>query len=84
MEAFQRSGDFRSLLPLNARLVIVPHATATKVLGLDRRFAVRESVAQPLMIEAEKVIAQKLESAVVSKESVYTVMVDGAALLSDY
>ena len=84
MEAFQKSGDFRSLLPLNARLVITPHATATKVLGLDRRFAVRESVAQPLMIEAEKVIAQKLESAVVSKESVYTVMVDGAALLSDY
>ncbi len=69
---------------LNTRLVVAPNATATKVLALDSRFAVRESVAQPLMIEADKVINQKLETAVVSKESVYTVMVDGAALLSDY
>lgn len=83
-EMFQRAGDFRSVHPINSRLVIAPHATATKVVALDSRFAVRESVAQPLMIEAEKVIAQKLETAVVSKESVYTVMVDGAALLSDY
>ena len=83
-EAFQRSGDYRSFQPVNARLVVAPHATATKLIGLDSRFAVRESVAQPLMIEAEKVINQKLETAVVSKESVYTVMVDGAALLTDY
>ncbi len=83
-ETFQRAGDYRSFHPINAKLVIAPNATATKVLALDSRFAVRESVAQPLMIEAEKVINQKLETAVVSKESVYTVMVDGAALLSDY
>jgi len=83
-QSFQRSGDYKSLYPVNAKLVVAPHATATKVLALDSRFAVRESVAQPLMIEAEKVINQKLETAVVSKESVYTVMVDGAALLSDY
>lgn len=83
-ESFQRSGDFRALQPLNARLVIAPHADETKLVALDSRFAVRESVAQPLMIEAEKVINQKLESAVVSKESVYTIMVDGAALLCDY
>jgi len=83
-ELFRRSGDYRSFLPMNARLVIVPHATATKVIGLDSRFAVRETVAQPLMIEAEKVISQKLEKAVVSKESVYTIMVDGATKLSDY
>jgi len=83
-QSFQRAGDYRSIYPVNAKLVVAPHATATKVLALDSRFAVRESVAQPLMIEAEKVINQKLETAVVSKESVYTVMVDGAALLSDY
>jgi len=83
-ELFSRAGDYRSFLPVNARLVIVPNATTTKVLAIDSRFAVRESVSQPLMIEAEKVISQKLESAVVSKESVYTVMLDGAALLSDY
>lgn len=83
-ELFARSGDYRSFLPVNAKLVIVPNATATKIIGLDSRFAIRESVAQPLMIEAEKVINQKLESAVVSMESVYTIMVDGAAKLSDY
>ena len=83
-EPMQRSGDFRSLMPVNSKLVIVPNGTATKLIGMDAHFAVRESVSQPLMIEAEKVIAQKLETAVISKESVYTVMVDGAALLSDY
>ncbi len=83
-ELFQRSGDYRSFLPVNARLVEVPHAVETQILGLDTRFAVRETVAQPIMIEAEKVINQKLETAVVSKESVYTIMVDGAALVSDY
>jgi hypothetical protein len=83
-ELMQRSGDYRSFYPVNARMVVAPNATSTKIIGLDARFAVRESVAQPLMIEAEKVISQKLESAVVSKESVYTVMVDGTALLSDY
>ena len=83
-ERFQRTGDYASFLPVNARLVVTPNATATKVVGLDARFAIRETVAQPIMIEAEKVINQKLESAVVSKESVYTIMVDGAAMVSDY
>ncbi len=81
---FHVSGDKKSFLPVNAMLVRVPNATATKVIGLDSRFAVRETVSQPLMIEVDKVINQKLESAVVSKESVYTIMVDGAAKLSDY
>lgn len=83
-ELFNASGDYRSLLPVNARLVVVPNATATKIVGIDARFAVRETVSQPLMIEVDKVINEKLESAVVSKESVYTIMVDEAALLSDY
>ena len=83
-ELFTKQGDYRSFLPVNAKMVVAPTAVATEIIGIDSRFAVRESVAQPLMIEAEKVINQKLESAVVSKESVYTVMVDGAALLSDY
>ncbi len=83
-ELFQRTGDYRSIQPVNARLVVAPNATATKVIALDRRFAVRESVAQPLMIEADKIINQKLEKVVVSKESVYTIMVEGTALLSDY
>jgi len=83
-ELIRRSGDYRSFLPVNAKLVITPNATATKIIGLDSRFAIRETVAQPLMIEVDKVINQKLESAVVSKESVYTIMVEGAGKLSDY
>ncbi len=83
-ELFTKTGNYHSFLPVNARLVIAPNATATKVIGLDSRFAVRESVTQPLMIDVDKVINQKLEQAVVSKESVYTIMVDDAALLSDY
>jgi hypothetical protein len=83
-EVFQRTGDYRSFLPVNTKLVVVPNATATKFAALDHRFGIRESVAQPLLIEAEKVISQKLESAVLSKESVYTIMVDDAIAVSDY
>ncbi len=82
--AFNNTGDYRTFLPLNTRLVAVEGATATKFAALDHRFAIRESVAQPLIIEAEKIISHKLESAVVSKESVYTIMVDEAVAMSDY
>lgn len=81
---FSNSGDYRNFLPLNTKLVVVENATATKFAALDHRFAIRESVAQPLLIEAEKIISHKLESAVVSKESVYTIMVDEAIAMSDY
>lgn len=83
-ELFARTGNRHSFLPVNAKLVVAPNATATEVIGLDSRFALRESVTQPLMVDVDKVINQKLEQAVVSKESVYTIMVDDAALLSDY
>ena len=81
---FTGQGDYRSFLPINTKLVVCPGATATKIAALDHRFAIRESIAQPLLIEAEKVISQKLESAVISKESVYTIMVDDALAISDY
>jgi len=83
-ELFRQQGRYQGLLPMNAKLVVAPNATATQFAALDKRFAIRESVAQPLMIEAEKVISQKLESAVISKESVYTIMVDDALKASDY
>ncbi len=83
-ELFQKTGRVSSLMPMNAKLVVVPNATSTKLMGIDGRFAIRESVSQPLMIEADKVIERKLETAVVSKEAVYTVMVDDARKLLDY
>jgi len=81
---FRKTGDYRTFRPVNAKLVVTPNATATKLAALDHRFAIRESVSQPLMVEAEKVISQKLESALVSKESVYSIMVEEAMSLSDY
>ena len=72
------------LLPMNAKLVICPGATATILVGLDARFALRETVAQPLMIEADAIIEQKIEQAVISKESVYTILLDDASFKSDY
>jgi hypothetical protein len=83
-KSFEVSGDYRTFLPMNCKLVECAGATATKFAALDHRFAIRESVAQPLLIEAEKVLTQKLESAVISKESVYTIMVDDALAVSDY
>jgi len=83
-QLLQTSGKIANLLPMNARLVPVPGATATEIMAIDARFAIRESVSQPLMIEADKVIERKLETAVVSKESVYTVMVDEARAFLDY
>jgi hypothetical protein len=83
-ELFARTGDYRAFRPVNAKMVVAPNATATKLAALDHRFAIRESVSQPLMIEAEKVISQKLESAIISKESVYSIMVEEAIGLCDY
>jgi hypothetical protein len=83
-ELYRRTGDYRAFRPVNARMVVVPNASDSKLAGLDHRFAIRESVAQPLMIEAEKVIAQKFESAIVSKESVLSIMVEEAIGLLDY
>ncbi len=83
-ELFQRTGSYGTFLPVNAKLVAAPSATETRIMALDSRFAIKESVSQPLMIEADKVIERKLETAVVSKESVYTVMVDDARKLTDY
>jgi hypothetical protein len=84
LQSLNQSGNYHAFMPMNTQLVICTGATATKFAALDHRFAIRESVAQPLLIEAEKVISQKLESAVVSKESVYTIMVDDAVAVSDY
>ena len=83
-QLFSQQGRYQGLLPMNAKLVVSPNAVSTKFAALDKRFAIRESLAQPLMIEAEKIITQKLESAVISKESVYTIMVDEAIRTSDY
>jgi hypothetical protein len=74
----QKSEKLTGLLPMNAKLVVAPNGTASTLCGIDARFAFRETVAQPLMIEADKIIEQKIEKAVISKESVYSVLIDDA------
>mgnify|MGYP006302023981 CR=1 FL=1 len=83
-ELIQRTGDYRAFRPVNAKMVVAPNAESQKLAAIDSRFAIRESVSQPLMIEAEKVVSQKLESAIVSKESVHSIMVDDAIAISNY
>lgn len=79
-----RIGDYRTFLFVNAKLVVVPNATASKIVALDHRFAIHESVRQPLMVEAEKVISQKFEGALISKESTYSIMISGAVVICAY
>ena len=83
-DLFSVSGSIRSFLPFNAKIAVVPSARESVLTALDKRLAIRESVAQPLMVEAEKIISATLESAVVSKESVYTVLYDEAMYKSDF
>lgn len=78
------SGKMTGLLPLNAKLVICPNASTNNIASLDARFALRESIEQPLMIEADKVIEQKLEKSVISKSSVITNMIDGTYFTMDF
>lgn len=83
-QTFAKVGDYQGISPFGSKLVRVNFAEATELIAIDRRFAIREAVAQPLTVEAEKIINAKLESAVVSKESVYTVMLENAVKLCDY
>jgi len=52
--------------------------TAKETALIDRNFGVRCAKSQELMIESEKIINRKIESAVVSEEAVYSVIADGA------
>lgn len=78
---FQNSGEL--MTPLGAEMFQVDTTaagapTATVIAVMDKRFAVREAIAQPLMVEAKKIIELKFEEAVISEESVFSVIADGA------
>jgi len=78
---FQKTGKL--VTPIGSELKQINTApsgapTGTKIVFLDKRFAVRETSAQPLMVESKKIIELKFEEAVVSEESVFTVLADGA------
>lgn len=78
---FQRTGEL--VTPVGGELFQVDTApsgapTATVIVTLDRRFAVRETISQPLMVESKKIIELKFEDAVISEESVFSIIADGA------
>ena len=78
---FQANGEITS--PLGASLIRSDEVPADLVIGLDNRFAIEEVVSQPLMVEYDKVIEQKIEEAVISESVSYAKVVKDAALVLD-
>jgi hypothetical protein len=78
---FQKTGDLVS--PLGSSLVRCDDVPSDLVIGLDNRFAMEEVVSQPLMVEYDKVIEQKLEEAVISESVAYAKVIKEAGLVLD-
>jgi hypothetical protein len=78
---FQKTGDLVS--PLGSTLIRCDDLASDLVIGLDNRFAIEEVVSQPLMVEYDKVIEQKLEEAVISESVAYAKVIKEAALVLD-
>jgi hypothetical protein len=78
---FQKTGELVS--PLGSTLIRCDDVPTDLVIGLDNRFAVEEVISQPLMVEYDKVIEQKLEEAVISESVAYAKVIKEAALILD-
>ena len=79
--SFQANGEITS--PLGATLIRCDEVPADYVIGLDNRFAVEEVVSQPLMVEYDKVIEQKIEEAVISESVAYAKVIKESSLVLD-
>jgi hypothetical protein len=78
---FQMSGEITS--PLGATLVRCDEVPTDYVVGLDNRFALEEVFSQPLTVEYDKVIEQRLEEAVISESVAYAKIIKDASLVLD-
>ena len=78
---FQSSGEITS--PLGATLVRCDEVTDDVIVGLDNRFALEEVFSQPLTIEYDKVIEQRLEEAVISESVAYAKIIEDAVRVLD-
>ncbi len=78
---FQKTGELIS--PLGSTLIRCDDVPADMVIGLDNRFAIEEVITQPLMVEYDKVIEQKLEEAVISESVAYAKVIKEASLVLD-
>ena len=79
--SFQANGEITS--PLGATLIRCDEGPADYVIGLDNRFAIEEVIGQPLMVEYDKIIEQKIEEAVISESVAYAKVVKDASLILD-
>lgn len=79
--SFQANGEITS--PLGATLIRCDEVPSDYVLGLDNRFAIEEIVGQPLMVEYDKIINQKIEEAVISESVAYAKVIKEASLVLD-
>ncbi|MCP4634537.1 MAG: hypothetical protein GY855_16535, partial [candidate division Zixibacteria bacterium] len=78
---FQTSGEMVS--PLGAKLIRCDEVPVDYVIGLDRRFAMEEVISQPLLVEYDKIIDQKIEEAVISESVAYAKIVETASKILD-
>lgn len=78
---FQSTGELVS--PLGARLVRCDEAPDDLVIGMDHRFAIEEVITQPLTIEYDKIIEQRIEEAVISESVAYAKVIKDAAKVLD-
>ena len=78
---FQATGELVS--PLGSTLIRSDEIPTDLVLGLDQRFAIEEVIAQPLMIEYDKIIDQKFEEAVISESVAYAKVINGSSMVLD-
>jgi hypothetical protein len=79
--SFQANGEITS--PLGATLIRCDEVPSDYIIGLDNRFAIEEVVSQPLMVEYDKVIEQKIEEAVISESVAYAKVVRESSLVLD-
>jgi hypothetical protein len=80
-KVFQSTGEFVDAMGAKMKQVdATPGATptATVIVTLSSKHAVREVVGQPLSVEADKIINRKMEECVVSMEKAFSIVCDGA------
>ncbi|HUU45144.1 MAG TPA: hypothetical protein VM118_05365 [Acidobacteriota bacterium] len=78
---FQRTGELVS--PLGSSLVRSDEVATDLIIGLDKRFAAEEVITQPLTVEYDKIIEQKLEEAVISESVAYAKVIPDAVKVLD-
>jgi hypothetical protein len=78
---FQSTGEMVS--PLGAKLVRCDNVADDLLIGFDSRFAAEEVIAQPLMVEFDKIVEQKFEEAVISESVAFAKVISDATLVLD-